>query len=103
MMPLIRGLGIVKYCSAEVNRDAIVSVGMALRDGPGFQFEQLMDLCGVDWPERAERFDVVYHLLSVSLNQRVRVIVTAAAETAVDSVHAVWPAATWRRVRPARS
>ena len=47
-----------------------------LRDDPRFAFEQLMDICGVDWPERAERFDVVYNLLSVSLNQRVRVIVT---------------------------
>ena len=41
-----------------------------LRDDPRFAFEQVMDICGVDWPERPERFDVVYNLLSVSLNQR---------------------------------
>ena len=46
-----------------------------LRDDPRFRFEQMMDLCGVDWPERTPRFDVVYNLLSVSLNQRVRRVV----------------------------
>ena len=81
--------------SAEVNRDAIVSVGMALRDGPGFQFEQLMDLCGVDWPTREPRFDVVYNLLSVSLNQRLRLIVKVGDGEPVPSTHTVWPAATW--------
>ena len=54
-----------------------------------------MDICGVDWPERAERFDVVYNLLSVSLNQRLRVIVVTDETTPVPSVHSVWPAATW--------
>ncbi len=52
-----------------------VAVLTALRDDPDFAFEQLMDLCGVDWPERPQRFDVVYNLLSVALNHRVRVIV----------------------------
>jgi NADH-quinone oxidoreductase subunit C len=81
--------------TAHVGRDSLVAVMMTLRDDPRFAFEQLMDVCGVDWPERAERFDVVYNLLSVSLNQRVRVIVTTDAETPVASVHDVWPAATW--------
>jgi len=49
----------------------------------------------VDWPERAERFDVVYNLLSVSLNQRLRVIVATDEQQPVPSVCAVWPAATW--------
>ena len=79
----------------HAERGALVSLMTALRDDPRFAFEQLMDACGVDWPERAERFDVVYNLLSVSLNQRVRVIVTTDAATPVDSVHAIWPAATW--------
>ena len=56
---------------------------LTLRDDPRFAFEQVMDVCGVDWPERAERFDVVYNLLSVSLNHRLRVIVTTDAETPV--------------------
>ena len=72
-----------------------VALATTLRDDPRFAFEQMMDLCGVDWPERGERFDVVYNLLSVSLNQRLRVIVTTDGVTPVPSVHAVWPVATW--------
>ena len=80
---------------ATADRDGIVALMTALRDDPRFAFEQLMDLAGVDWPERAERFQIVYNLLSVSLNQRVRIIVSTGAETPVASVHEVWPAATW--------
>ena len=81
--------------TAHADRDALVALMTALRDDPRFAFEQLMDVCGVDWPERVERFDVVYNLLSVSLNQRLRVIVTTDAETPVASVHEIWPCATW--------
>src|SRR5689334_12227987 len=45
---------------AEARADAIVPLMTTLRDDPRFAFEQVMDICGVDWPERAERFDVVY-------------------------------------------
>jgi NADH-quinone oxidoreductase subunit C len=81
--------------TADASRDAIVGVMTALRDDPRFAFEQLMDLCGVDWPEQAERFEVVYNLLSVSLNQRIRVVVTTDETAPVPSVLTVWPAATW--------
>ena len=80
---------------AHAGRDGLVGLMTALRDTAGMQFEQVMDVCGVDWPERADRFDVVYNLLSVSLNQRARVIVTTDAVTPVPSVHGVWPVATW--------
>jgi NADH-quinone oxidoreductase subunit C len=76
-------------------RDALLPLMLILRDDPRFAFEQLMDLCGVDWPERAERFDVVYNLLSVSLNQRIRVIVTTDEQAPVPSVSLIWPCATW--------
>ena len=57
----------------------------ALRDDPRFSCEQLMDLCGVDWPERDPRFDLVYNLLSVGLNHRVRVVAgVAEGEAAVE-------------------
>ncbi len=79
----------------EARADGIVELLTALRDDPRFAFEQLMDICGVDWPKREQRFDVVYNLLSVSLNQRVRVIVTTDETTPVPSVHAIWPCATW--------
>ncbi len=80
---------------ADAGRDGLVSLMTALRDDPRFAFEQMMDLCGVDWPDRAERFDVVYNLLSVSLNQRLRVIVTTDETIPVPSVHEIWPVATW--------
>jgi NADH-quinone oxidoreductase subunit C len=80
---------------AQASRDSIVGITTTLRDDPRFAFEQMMDLCGVDWPERGERFDIVYNLLSVTLNQRVRVIVTTDPATPVPSVHTVWPVATW--------
>jgi NADH-quinone oxidoreductase subunit C len=80
---------------AQTARDALAAVMTMLRDDPRFAFEQVMDICGVDWPDRAERFDVVYNLLSVSLNQRLRVITTTDAEQPVPSVHTIWPVATW--------
>jgi NADH-quinone oxidoreductase subunit C len=80
---------------AYVAREQLLDVMTVLRDDPHFQFEQMMDLCGVDWPERRERFDVVYNLLSVSLNHRIRIIVTTDETTPVSSVSGIWPVATW--------
>ncbi len=75
--------------------DVLQAVMTTLRDDPRFAFEQLMDICGVDWPDREDRFDVVYNLLSVSLNQRLRIITTTDAARPVPSVHTIWPVATW--------
>lgn len=75
--------------------DAIVDVLRTLRDDARFSCQQLMELCGVDWPERAERFDVVYMLLSVTYNHRIRVLIRTDEQTAVSSVHMLWPVATW--------
>ncbi len=66
-----------------------------LRDDPRFSFEQMMDLCGVDWPDRSPRFEVVYNLLSVSLNHRIRLHVATDAAIPVPSIHRIWPVATW--------
>jgi NADH-quinone oxidoreductase subunit C len=60
-----------------------------------FAFQQVMDICGVDWPQRAARFDVVYNLLSVTRNERIRVIVQTDESTPVASVAAIWPSAAW--------
>ena len=78
-----------------VKRDRIAAALTKLRDAPDFLFEQLIDVCGVDYPERPERFEIVYSLLSVSLNQRIRVKVTADEDTPVPSVVAVYPSANW--------
>lgn len=59
------------------------------------QFQQLVDLCGADYPERERRFDVVYHLLSLTKNRRVRIKVQTDEETAVPSITGVYPSADW--------
>ncbi len=79
----------------DASPEGLLALMTTLRDAPGLQFEQMMDLCGVDWPDRSPRFDVVYNLLSVSLNQRVRVVVPVADGAAVPSVADIWPAAVW--------
>jgi len=78
-----------------VPKERIVAVLTRLRDDPAFLFEQLIDVCGVDYPDRAERFEVVYNLLSVSLNRRIRVKVSTDEDTPVPSAVAVYPAANW--------
>jgi NADH-quinone oxidoreductase subunit C len=75
--------------------DRIVEVLTLLRDQKETQFQQLVDLCGVDYPERAQRFDVVYHLLSLTRNHRIRVKVRTDEDTAVPSVTGVYPCADW--------
>jgi NADH-quinone oxidoreductase subunit C len=66
-----------------------------LRDDPTCKFVQLSTVCGVDYPEREERFEVVYHLLSLHNNQRMRVKITTDEETTVPSVTGVYPSANW--------
>jgi NADH-quinone oxidoreductase subunit C len=78
-----------------VRRPAIATALKALRDDPELRFTILVDLCGVDWPEREQRFDVVYHLLSLTKNQRVRVKVTTDEDTPVPSVVGVFSGAGW--------
>lgn len=79
----------------RTSRDRLLALMGLLRDDPRYACEQLMDLCGVDYPARAERFDVVYNLLSVTHNHRIRVIVTTDETNPVASVHHLWPCATW--------
>ncbi len=79
----------------RVTRETVLPLLTRLRDDPRFGFEQLIDVCGVDYPERPERFDVVYNLLSVSTNRRIRVITHTDETTPVASVSGLWPCATW--------
>ena len=79
----------------EVNWDAIVTVLSFLRDDSNCQFRQLMDICGVDYPGRERRFEVVYHLLSLRQNQRIRVKLSTDESTPVPSVTGVFSAAGW--------
>lgn len=88
---------VVRGAEAEIfaARDALPALMTMLRDDPRFAFNQCVDLCGVDWPGRAERFEVVYNLLSLQLNHRLRVVITTDAATPVPSVVSIWPSATW--------
>ena len=78
-----------------VEAERIVEVLTFLRDDPGCGFICFIDICGVDYPQRARRFDVVYHLLAPYRNTRIRVKVEADEDTPVPSVIAVFPAANW--------
>lgn len=79
----------------NVARNAIKGVLKQLRDDARCQFEVLIDICGVDWPAREDRFDVVYHLLSPRLNQRIRVKLTTNETEPVPSAIEIFPAADW--------
>jgi len=79
--------------SITVARDAIAGVMIALRDN--LEYQQMMEIAGVDYPDRAERFEVVYHLLSVTRNHRLRVRVSTDEATPVPTIVPVWPNAGW--------
>ncbi len=86
-----------------IRAEELVSVCVALRDAPGLRFDTLVDLCGVDYSGYGEgawggaRFAVVYHLLSVEMNQRLRLRVFATDNDlpVLESVTVVWPSANW--------
>ena len=81
--------------SLTVDREQISRVLRLLRDDGRCRFEVLIDICGVDYPERAERFDVVFHLLSPRLNQRIRVKLSTDEMTPVASSVEIFAAANW--------
>jgi NADH-quinone oxidoreductase subunit C len=73
----------------------IVEALSLLRDSAAFEFQQLIDICAADYPQRGRRFDVVYHLLSMTTNRRVRIKLETDEATAVPSATSVYPAADW--------
>ncbi|HQS14266.1 NADH-quinone oxidoreductase subunit C [Reyranella sp.] len=75
--------------------DKVTALLTYLRDDPKCLFTQLIDICGVDWPEREKRFDVVYNLLSVKNNQRIRVKLMTDETTPVPSAASVYSSAGW--------
>lgn len=81
--------------NVAVRRESIVKVLTHLRDDTNCQLNQLIDLCGVDYPERENRFDVVYHLLSLRQNHRVRVRVETGEGIPVPTVTGMFSAAGW--------
>jgi NADH-quinone oxidoreductase subunit C len=81
--------------NVHVETSRIAAVLKILRDDPALKFQQLIDLCGVDYPERPKRFDVVYHLLSLNKNRRVRLKVQTDEASAVPTITGVYPVADW--------
>jgi NADH-quinone oxidoreductase subunit C len=81
--------------TVTVASDAVVPFMTYLRDDPRLQFVNITDVCGVDWPAREKRFDVVYHLLSPRQNVRIRVKLMTDEDTPVPSVSSVFPGADW--------
>ena len=76
-----------------VRRNGVVAALQILRDG--HEYQQLVEMAGVDYPDRAERFEVVYMLLSLTRNSRIMVKVSAAEDTPVPTVTGLWPVAGW--------
>jgi len=79
--------------SIDVRRESVAEVLTTLRDA--FDYQQLMEIAGVDYPGRAERFEVVYHLLSITKNHRLRIRVSTDEERPVPTVTGVYPVAGW--------
>ena len=78
-----------------VERESVERVMCLLRDDSNCRFKVLVDICGVDYPERAQRFEVVYNLLSLTQNHRIRVKLRTDEDTPVPSVAAIFSTATW--------
>ncbi|WP_300529251.1 NADH-quinone oxidoreductase subunit C [Maricaulis sp.] len=81
--------------TVEIHDDRIVDMLRFLRDDAACRFTSLIDICGVDYPQRAERFEVVYHLLSMQQNHRIRIKLAVDEDTAVPSVIELFPVANW--------
>jgi NADH-quinone oxidoreductase subunit C len=78
-----------------VRRESIADALRTLRDSPGLEYQQLMEMAGVDYPDRPERFEVVYQLLSLTKNRRLRVKISTDEAHPVPSVTSLWPVAGW--------
>ena len=92
---LYDGVDHVGEVALHVRRETLVDTMIALRDTPGLEYQQLMEIAGVDYPDREERFEVVYCLLSLTRNHRIRVHVATDEEKPVPSVTGIWPVAGW--------
>ena len=90
---VVEGFDKVGEISITVVRESVADVLTKLRDD--FAYQQRMEIAGVDYPDRAERFDVCYHLLSVTKNHRLRIRVTTDEATPVPTVTGVYPSAGW--------
>ena len=94
------GRGIQTYFENDeltviLSKSILLKVLNFLKDDKVFQFKQLIDLCGVDYPNRTDRFEIVYHLLSINLNQRIRIKLSVNDGDTVPSIVSLYDAANW--------
>ena len=92
---IVDTLDAVGEITLTVDRLRLLEAMILLRDTPGLEYQQLMEIAGVDYLDRAERFDVCYHLLSLTRNHRIRVRVITDEVKPVPSVTGIWPVAGW--------
>ena len=93
---LVEGAAITNgELSVTTTPSGLIELLTFLRDNAACQFTTLVDICGVDYPEREKRFEVVYHFLSMRQNQRIRVRLSVAEDEIVPSVVELFPAADW--------
>jgi NADH-quinone oxidoreductase subunit C len=81
--------------TCRIKRKAVLEILRFLRDDPKCRFSVLCDICGVDYPDRPQRFDVVYNLLSLTHNQRIRLTLETDEEQPVASATALYSSAGW--------
>jgi len=81
--------------TVNLSKSLLLQVISFLRDDKDFLFKQLIDICAVDFPNRSERFEIVYHLLSVKLNQRIRVKLSVVEGDLVPSLTSLFESANW--------
>ena len=81
--------------TVTLSKSILLKVLSFLKDDKVCQFKQLIDLCGVDYPNRIDRFEIVYHLLSINLNQRIRIKLSVNDDDTVPSVVSLYEAANW--------
>ena len=81
--------------TCRIKREAVLEMLRFLRDDPKCRFSILCDICGVDYPDRPQRFDVVYNLLSLTHNQRIRLALETDEEQPVASATALYSSAGW--------
>jgi NADH-quinone oxidoreductase subunit C len=81
--------------SLTIERERLLEIMTFLRDAPELKFQQMMDLCGADYPSRPERFEVVYNLLSLEFNRRIQIKVRTDEDTPVPSVTPLFSSANW--------
>ena len=89
--------GFIKFeqIQISINPDELISILEFLKDNDVCQFRQLTDIAGVDFPERQNRFDIVYHFLSFKNNARIRVKIEISENEAIQSITQLFPAANW--------